>query len=74
MTFFVPMSGITLELANDTYSNPEPVTYVPSIMGDVTASADYLLCRDSCQSFNDTQFRMAAENMIGLGAVASFWA
>lgn len=74
MTYFEPMSGITLEMVSSAVSGGEGITHLPSIMNDVTAAVEYLMSRDSCQSFNESQFRMSAENMLGLGAVASEWA
>ena len=74
MTYFEPMSGVTLYVTPNAGDESGFITYYPSIMSDVTAAADQLMAADSCESFNQTQFRMATENMIGLGAIASDWA
>ncbi|MBQ9453227.1 MAG: hypothetical protein IJU65_08065 [Desulfovibrio sp.] len=74
MTYFEPMSGVTLYVTPNAGDDSGFITYYPSIMSDITAATEQLMSQDSCTSFNQTQFRMAAENMIGLGAIASDWA
>lgn len=74
MMYFEPMSGLALVAQNTPPDTTDVISYPPSIISDGTASADQLLSKESTQSFMQMQFRMAASNMLGLGAVTSGWA
>ena len=74
MMYFAPMSGLTVVVQNTPPDITDLIVYLPSIMSDGTAAADQLLSQESAQSFMQMQFRMAAANMLGFGAVTSGWA
>ncbi|MDD4702501.1 MAG: hypothetical protein PHI96_09795 [Desulfovibrio sp.] len=74
MLYFAPMSGLTVVVQNTPPDTTDIISYPPSVMGDGTAAADQLLSQESAQSFMQMQFRMAAANILGLGAVTSGWA
>ncbi|SDF93134.1 hypothetical protein [Desulfovibrio legallii] len=74
MTVFVPMTGLTLVLQNTPPDSTEVIGFYPSIISDSTAAADQLLSQDSAASFMQTQWRMAAANMLGIGIIAGGWA
>lgn len=48
------------------------ISYLPSLVHDVTAGQEQLESRESVHSFMQTQFRMATENMIGNGLIAYY--
>ena len=74
MTYYELGSGLTLVVLPGMPDNPGFITYYPSILDDSTASADALLQEDSAKSFMQTQWRLSAENLLGMGAIASGWA
>ena len=74
MTQYDPVSGLTLIILPGMPDDPGFITYYPSILSDGTAAADALLQEESAKSFMQTQWRLSAENLLGLGAVASGWA
>ena len=74
MMYFEPMSGLAVVVQNTPPDTTDLITYPPSVISDSTAAADQLLSAESAQSFMQTQFRMAAANILGLGAVTSGWA
>ncbi|OXS28029.1 MAG: hypothetical protein BCS36_01495 [Desulfovibrio sp. MES5] len=74
MMYFEPMSGLAVVVQNTPPDTTDVITYTPSVINDSTAAADQLLSAESAQSFMQTQFRMAAENILGLGVVTSGWA
>ncbi|MBO4300054.1 MAG: hypothetical protein J5861_00470 [Desulfovibrio sp.] len=72
MIRFDPLSGAAVcVMAED---GADSIVYAPTFMSDTTAAQEQMQSAESCQSFNETQFRMAAANMLGLGAVTSDWA
>lgn len=74
MTYFQPLSGLTLIVQNTPPDTTDVITYVPSVLNDITAAIDQLESADSAGSFMQTQWRMAAANMLGIGAVVGGWA
>ncbi|CAK7009898.1 MULTISPECIES: hypothetical protein [unclassified Desulfovibrio] len=74
MTYFQPLSGLTLIVQNTPPDTTDVITYVPSVLNDITAAIDQLESADSASSFMQTQWRMAAANMLGIGAVVGGWA
>lgn len=74
MMYFEPMSGLALVAQNTPPDTTDFIIYPPSVISDATAAADQLLSAESAQSFMQTQFRMAAANILGLGVVTSGWA
>lgn len=75
MTHYDAMSGLTgYAVTSPDSQSLDPISYIPSIMGDATAALEQLLSAESCASFNQTQFRSVAENLSGLGLLASQWA
>ena len=74
MMYFEPMSGIAVVVQNTPPDTTDVISYAPSVINDGTAAADQLLSAESAQSFMQMQFRMAAANNLGLGAVTSGWA
>ena len=74
MTHYDPVSGVTFVVVDSMPDNPCPIVYYPSIMGDSTAAMDVLFQEESAKSFMQTQWRLSAANLIGLGNIASGWA
>ena len=74
MTYFQPLSGLTLIVQNTPPDTTDVITYVPSVLNDITAAIDQLESADSASSFMQTQWRMAAANMLGIGAGVGGWA
>ena len=74
MTYYDPASGLSVIVLPGSPGNPDFITYYPSIINDSTAAAEALLAEESAKSFMQTQWRLSAENLLGLGAVASGWA
>ena len=74
MMYFEPMSGIAVVVQNTPPDTTDVISYAPSVINDGTAASDQLLSAESAQSFMQMQFRMAAANILGLGAVTSGWA
>ncbi len=50
------------------------ITYLPSLANDALAGQLQLESEESVHSFMQAQFRMATENMMGYGLVASYTA
>ena len=65
---------MTYVVVDSALDNPCAIAFYPSIMGDSTAAADALFQEESAKSFMQTQWRLSAANMDGLGNVASGWA
>ena len=74
MTHYDPVSGMTFIVVDSLSSNPCPIIFYPSIMGDSTAAVDALFQEESAKSFMQTQSRHSAANLSGLGNIASGWA
>ena len=74
MTHYDPVSGMTFVVVDSLSSNPGPIIFYPSIMGDSTAAVDALFQEESAKSFMQTQWRQSAANLNGLGNIASGWA
>ncbi len=72
-----PMSHLENNLAIDVYAptanvgQTEPISFPPDLYGDNLGSLDQWNSRESCLSFNQSQFRMLAENEDGMGSVVS---
>ena len=75
MTYYDPASGLSVIVLPGSPGNPDFITYYPSIISDSTAAAaEALLAEESAKSFMQTQWRLAASNMVGIGVIASGWA
>ena len=74
MMYFQPLSGIALVAQNTPPDTTDVIAYRPSVINDITAAIDQLQSADSASSFMQTQWRMAAANMLGIGAVTGGWA
>ena len=74
MIVYDPMSQISVVVQNTPPDTTDVLTWPPSVLGDPLAAASQLADADSAASFMQTQWRMAASNMLGIGAVASGWA
>ena len=74
MMYFQPLSGMALIAQNTPPDSTSVIMYLPSVINDITAAMDQFQSADSASSFMQTQWRMAAANMIGIGAVAGGWA
>ena len=74
MTQYDAASGLTVVVLPGEPGNPDVITYYPSIINDSTAAAEALLVEESAKSFMQTQWRLAASNMVGIGVIASGWA
>ena len=74
MTYYDPASGLSVIVLPGSPGNPDFITYYPSIINDSTAAAEALLAEESAKSFMQTQWRLSAANMHGLGNIASGWA
>ena len=74
MTHYDPISGMTFVVIDGSLDNPCAIAFYPSIMGDSTAATDALFQEESAKSFMQTQWRLSAGNMHGLGNIASGWA
>ncbi|KAF5085112.1 hypothetical protein DSECCO2_71600 [anaerobic digester metagenome] len=74
MTYYDPASGLSVIVLPGSLGNPDSITYYPSIINDSTAAAEALLAEESAKSFMQTQWRLAASNMVGIGVIASGWA
>ncbi len=71
------MSHLENNLAIDVYApepnvgQTEPISFTVDLYGDALGSLDQWCSRDSCLSFNQSQFRLIAENEDGMGSVVS---
>mgnify|MGYP003608855626 FL=1 len=74
MTYYDPASGLSVIVLPGSPGNPDFITYYPSIIKDSTAAAQALLAEESAKSFMQTQWRLAASNMLGIVVIASVWA
>lgn len=74
MTYYDPVTGLTVVLLPGMPGNPDAISYYPSIVSDGTAAADTLLSEESAKSFMQSQWRNASANMAGIGVIASGWA
>lgn len=74
MTRYDPLSGLTIILQADNPDNPGVISYYPSIIDDATASSEALLAEESAKSFMQTQWRLSAANIQGIGVIAAGWA
>lgn len=74
MTCYDPASGLGVIVLPGMPGNPDVIAYYPSIISDSTAAADALLAEESAKSFMQTQWRLSASNMEGIGVIASGWA
>ena len=74
MMYFQPLSGMALIAQNTPPDSTSVIMYLPSVISDVTAAMDQLQSADSASSFMQTQWRMAAANMVGIGAITGGWA
>ncbi len=74
MIAFDPSSRISVVLQNSPPDTSDRIGFYPSIISDITASSDELLSGESTRSFMQAQWRMASENMLGLGIISNGWA
>ena len=74
MTHYDPVSGMTFVVIDGALDNPCAIAYYPSIMGVSTAAVDALFLEECAKSCMQTQWRLSAANMHGLGNIASGWA
>ena len=73
MLCFDPSAQLGLVIQNSPPDTSDYISYVPSIVNDVTAATDELLSAESTRSFMQAQWRMASENILGLGIIANGW-
>lgn len=74
MTHYDSISGLTVILQAENPDNPGVISYYPSIIDDATAAAEALLAEESAKSFMQTQWRLSAANIQGIGVIAAGWA
>ena len=74
MMYFQPLSGMALIAQNTPPDSTGVIMYLPSVINDISAAMDQLPSADSASSFMQTQWRMAAANMVGIGAITGGWA
>ena len=74
MMYFQPLSGMALNAQNTPPDSTGVIMYLPSVINDISAAMDQLQSADSASSFMQTQWRMAAANMVGIGAITGGWA
>ena len=71
------MSHLENDLAINVYApaanvgQTEPISFTADLYGDALGSLDQWGSRESCLSYNQTQFRLLAENEDGMGSVVS---
>lgn len=53
-------------------SQTEPITFYPDIYSDAMGAVQQLEYKDSCSSYNQTQFRIVAENLNDQGTIISY--
>ena len=66
MIAFAPSSRISVVLQNSPPDTSDRIGFYPSIISDITG--------ESTRSFMQAQWRMASENMLGLGIISNGWA
>ena len=74
MIYFEPLSGVSLILQRTPPEITGLIGFQPSVISDGTAATDQLISSESVQSFMQSQWRMAAANMAGVGAITAGWA